>query len=265
MSHKPQTTRNRILGILTEESAQLVFVDTPGIHKSKNILGETMNKTAAAAIGDADVRILMLSAPEGLTELDKEVISMLRKQPTILVINKADAVAKTDILGITDKANAIFNFTETVPVSAKRGDNLDVLHDLLISLLPNGPRYFPDDALTDMPERQLWSEFIRGKALLHLQDEVPHGIAVEILSGTARDGDTSKPGMLDIEATIICEKETHKGIIIGKGGEMLKRIGTEARRDLERLSGMKVNLKLWVKVRANWRGNRNFVREYLKV
>jgi GTP-binding protein Era len=263
MSHKPQTTRNMILGILTKDTAQFVFIDTPGIHRPKTSLGKMMNKEAAAASADADVDICMVSAPDGLTELDIEIILHKRtqknaKELSFLVINKADAVQKTDILGITEKANGIFKFTETVPISAKRGDNVDVLLSLLEEYLPSGPRYFPGDIVTDMPERLMWAEFVRGKALLYLQDEVPHGVAVEIIKAGKRES----RDLIDIDAVIYCEKDTHKGIIIGKGGEMLKKIGAGARNDLERLTGMAVNLGLWVKVKKDWRDNAALARSF---
>jgi len=199
----------------------------------------------------------MVSASDGLTAADCEIISHKKSQiPVILVINKSDVVKKTDILEITKKANDLYPFDETVPLSALRGDNTDVLIELLEKKLPAGPRFFPEDYITDQSERVMWSEFIRARALLHLQDEVPHGVAVEIMSGEKRpDRD-----LFDIEATIYCEKTTHKGIIIGKGGEMLKRIGSEARHDLERLTGMSVNLNLWVKVKKDWRSSVSAVR-----
>jgi len=260
-SHKPQTTRNRVLGVLTRPEAQLVFVDTPGIHQPKSALGEMMVKEARSAFGDADVLVLMISADDGLTTADCEIINhrihkKTQKNPVYLVINKSDAVNKTDILGITQKANELFSFDETVPISAKRGDNTDVLLDLIEKALPAGPRFFPPEYITDQPERVMWGEFIRARALLHLRDEVPHGVAVEILSGAKRpDRD-----LFDIEATIYCEKPTHKGIIIGRGGEMMKRIGAESRHDLERLIGMPVNLNLWVKVKKDWRDNQFLAR-----
>lgn len=251
-SHKPQTTRTKVLGVLSRAGAQLVFVDTPGIHRPGSALGELMVKEARSATADADIRLFMVSAADGLTAADREVFSAFKPNTkAFLVINKADAVKKTDILEITQRANDLFAFDETVPVSALRGDNTDVLLDLLEGALPAGPKFFPDDFLTDQPERVIWGEVVRGRALLHLRDEVPHGIAVEIMTAAKRDD----RDLVDIQATIYCEKNTHKGIVIGKGGEMLKRIGAEARRDLERLIAMPVNLNLWVKVKKDWRDN----------
>ena len=251
-SNKPQTTRNRVLGVLTRPGAQFVFVDTPGIHQPKSALGEMMVKEARTALSDADVRLILISAPDGLRQADWDIISKKRqKGPAFLVINKADAVKKTDILEITQRANELFTFDETVPISAIRGDNTDLLLDLVEKALPPGPMFFPEDFLTDQPERVIWGELIRGRALIHLRDEVPHGVAVEILSAAKRDS----RDMMDIEAMIYCEKSTHKGIIIGHGGEMLKRIGSESRRDLERLIGTAVHLNLWVKVKKDWRDN----------
>jgi GTP-binding protein Era len=249
-SHKPQTTRNRVLGVRTGDMAQMILVDTPGIHKAKNALGALMNKEARAAVADADVRMLMLSAADGLTELDRDLMGAIAKRPKapdILVINKTDAVKKPEILKITDEAAALHSFDEIVPISAKTGDNVGILTGLIEKYLPNGPMFFPVDYITDKPERAIWAELVRARALLHLRDEVPHGIAAEVLSVE------QKPGIINIDITIYCEKNSHKGIVIGKGGEMLKTIGKEARIDLERFIGEKVNLKLWVKIKKNWR------------
>jgi GTP-binding protein Era len=256
-SHKPQTTRNRILGVLTRESAQLVFIDTPGIHKPKNPLGEMMVKEARTAISDADVRVVIVSAADGLTELDREIIGHKKSQiPTLLVVNKSDAVKKTAILEIIDKSSGLYEFDDIIPLSALRGDNTDVLVEVIEKKLPDGPRFFPEDFLTDQPERVMWGELIRARALLHLQDEVPHGVAVEIFSCEKREGRE----LFDIEATLYCEKSSHKGIIIGRGGEMLKKIGSEARYDLEKLIGKPIHLNIWVKVKKDWRDNVSFAR-----
>jgi len=257
-SHKPQTTRRRILGVLTSDTSQMVFMDTPGIHKPKSALGEMMVKEARSAIAEADIRCIMVSAPGGLKQADRDIIEYKNKGnvTTFLVINKSDAVKKEDILNITHQANELFPFDETVPISATEGDNVDTLLALLEERLGVGPKFFPDDYITDMPERVIWSEFIRARALLYLQDEVPHGVAVEIMSAVKREDRE----LVDMEATIFCERDTHKGIIIGKKGEMLKRIGAEARRDLERLVGMQINLNLWVKVKKDWRDKMSLAR-----
>lgn len=259
ISQKPQTTRNKIQGVLTEPENQIVFIDTPGIHRPKHKLGEALVKAARSSLSEVDGALLLVSAHDGLTSDDELAISCLKavKAPVILVINKIDAIIKTSILEITKKANEIRTFTHTVPISAKTGENLDVLLGEIRKLLPEGPKYFPDDYVTDQPERFIAAEIIREKLLKNLRDEIPHGTAVEILSMKKRDNRE----LVDVEAQIYCEKESHKGIVIGKNGDVLKRVGSEARLEIERLLGSSVNLNLWVKVKNDWRDNELLIRQ----
>lgn len=251
MSPKPQTTRNKIQSILTKEDFQVIFIDTPGIHKPKHKLGSYMVKAAETALNEVDA-VLMLTEPnERGAEADRFVLERLAgvKTPVILVLNKIDTVEKSHILTMTDEYRSLYPFREIVPVSAKDGENCDTLLSVIQSYLPEGPQYFPADMITDQPERQIASEIIREKALQLLEDEIPHGIAVEITSMKKREG----KDLVDVEATIFCERESHKGIIIGKGGNMLKQIGTRARMDIAALLGSPIHLQLWVKVKKDWR------------
>jgi GTP-binding protein Era len=252
ISNKPQTTRNRIQGVLTKPGYQAVFVDTPGIHRPRHKLGELMVKTAKAAVADADITLFLVSAADGLTDEDKYVLDGLKRLKNLfLVINKIDAAAKPVILEIISQANTIIPFAQNIPVSALKSDNLEALLAEIEKALPIGPKFFPDDYITDQPERFIAAEIIREKALINLRDEVPHGTAAEIIVMKKR-GDRE---LYDIEATIYCEKDSHKGIVIGKNGAMLKIIGAEARRDIERFLGAPINLQLWVKVKKDWRDN----------
>ncbi|MCL2664320.1 MAG: GTPase Era [Defluviitaleaceae bacterium] len=250
-SFKPQTTRNRIRGILTREDCQIVFIDTPGLHRPKNRLGEFMAKNAEAAIREADVT-LCLTEPK-LTEGDKFAIDALRaaRAKSFLVINKTDTVEREKLLALIDGYSKLYPFAEIFPVSALKGDNTDALLAAVINLLPEGPMYYPSDIATDQPERQIVSELIREKALLYLREEIPHGVAVEVTFMTKR----KSSDIVDTEATVFCEKDSHKSIVIGKNGETLKKIGTSARRDIESLLGSQINLQLWVKIKKNWRDN----------
>ena len=233
-SNKPQTTRNRIQTVYTCEKGQIVFVDTPGIHKAKNKLGEYMVNVAERTVNEVDAVLWHI-----LKVLNKV------KTPVILVINKVDTVKKEEILAFIDAYRKILDFAEIVPVSALKGTNTDTLLDVIFKYLPYGPQFYDEDTVTDQPQRQIVSELIREKALRCLDEEIPHGIAVSIDQMKFRKGGK----MADISATIVCEKESHKGIIIGKQGAMLKKIGSAARYEIEQMLECKVNLQLWVKVK----------------
>ena len=258
-SNKPQTTRNRIQTVLTTEEGQIVFVDTPGIHKAKNKLGEYMVNVAERTLNEVDVVLWLVEPTTFIGAGEKHIAEQLGKvrTPVVLVINKVDMVKKEEILGFIDAYRKIYDFAEIVPVSARNGDNTDELVKVILKYLPYGPQFYDEDTVTDQPERQIVAELIREKALHSLNDEIPHGIAVTIEKMTERDN-----GIFDIEATIICERESHKGIIIGKGGSMLKRIGTSARIEIENLMDAKVNLQLWVKVRKEWRDSELYMKNY---
>lgn len=248
-SNKPQTTRNRIQTVYTDEEMQIVFVDTPGLHKSKNKLGDYMVTAAKSTLNEADVILWLVEPASFIGGGEKAIIETLKtvRNPIILVINKIDTVKKEDLLHVIDTYRKELDFAEVVPVSALKGKNFDTLLSCIKKYLPYGPFFYDKETLTDQPERQIVAELIREKALRCLQDEIPHGIAVCI--------DTMKfeKKIVEIEATIICERESHKGIIIGKGGSMLKKIGSLARGDIERMLGKQVNLKLWIKVKKDWR------------
>lgn len=250
-SHKPQTTRNKITCILTREEFQCVFLDTPGIHKPRHKLGEFMVRSAENTFNEVDVVLMLIEPTEEVMELDRYVIERLKnvKTPVVLVINKIDTVEKEKLLAVIAAYSRLYDFAEVVPISALKGSHTDTLLEVIRKYLPEGPRYFPGDMVTDQPERQIASEIIREKALYLLQDEIPHGIAVEIMSMKKRPNQN----MVDVEATIYCERESHKGIIIGKQGSMLKKIGSTARYDMERLLGTPIYLQLWVKVKKDWR------------
>ncbi len=250
-SHKPQTTRNKITSILTKEDFQCVFLDTPGIHKPKHKLGEFMVRSAENTFNEVDLVLMLIEPTEKVMEMDQYVIDRLEnvKTPVVLVINKIDTIERERLLEIIETYRKLYSFIEVVPISAMKGSNTDELMQVIKKYLPEGPQYFPGDMITDQPERQLASEIIREKALYLLQDEIPHGIAVEIMSMKKRQDQN----MVDVEATIYCEKDSHKGMIIGKQGTMLKKIGSQARRDMERLLGSPIYLQLWVKVKKDWR------------
>lgn len=251
-SNKPQTTRNRIQTVFTDERGQIVFLDTPGIHKAKNKLGEYMVKVSTRTLRDVDMVLWLVEPSTFIGEGDEHIFEILSSVniPVILAINKMDSLKqKEDMLEVIAKYSSRMQFAEVVPVSALKGTNTDKLLDIIFKYLSEGPMYYDEDTVTDQPIKQIAAELIREKALRFLQEEIPHGIAVEIDTFNYRDsGD-----MVDIEAAIVCEKDSHKGIIIGKGGSMLKRIGTAARKDIEGLLDSRVNLKLWVKVRPKWR------------
>lgn len=251
ISPKPQTTRNKIQTILTREEFQAIFIDTPGIHKPKHKLGNYMVKAAETTLNEVDLVLMLVEPMERVLEADKYVIERLKgiKTPVILVINKIDTVEKSKILTVTDVYKELYDFMEIVPVSAMEGENCPHLMDVIRKYLPEGPMYFPEDMITDQPERQIASEIIREKTLQLLQDEIPHGIAVEVTAMKKR----SDKDLVDVEATVFCERESHKGIVIGKQGAMLKKIGTRARHDISALLGSPINLQLWVKVKKDWR------------
>lgn len=248
VSNRPQTTRNRIMGVMTREDWQMVFLDTPGIHRPRTRLGEYMMQSVQNAMDGMDGVLVLVDATQ-VEEQDRKIAQEMAQQkvPKYLGINKIDLVKPEKLLALIEQFKNI-GFDAIVPISAKTGDGLEALLAAMAERLPQGPRYFPDDMVTDQPERQICAEMIREKALLHLRDEVPHGIGVEMMAMT-RESDR----FMEIHATIYCERDAHKGIIIGKHGAMLQQIGTEARADIERLLDMHVNLKLWVKVRPDWR------------
>lgn len=253
-SKKPQTTRNRIQTVYTdEERGQIVFLDTPGIHKAKNKLGEYMVNVAERTLKEVDVILWLVEPTTFIGAGERHIVQQLEKTsvPVILIINKTDTVKKEEILLFIDAYRKIYDFAEIIPASALRGDNMDTVIDMIFKYLPYGPMFYDEDTITDQPMRQIVAELIREKSLHALDEEIPHGIAVTVESMKRRKG--KGKGITDIEATIICEKESHKGIIIGKGGSMLKKIGTNARYEIERLLDTRVNLRLWVKVRSNWR------------
>lgn len=259
VSAKPQTTRNRLLGILTRPDAQVVFVDTPGIHLPRTRLGEFMVETARRAVPDADVILFMVDASEPPDRADVEVARVLeraREMPVILVLNKSDLVSGPDAETHRAAYEALGEFTATVPISALTGLNRDELLEETIALLPPGPRYYPEDQLTDQQERFVAAELIRERALELLQHEVPHALAVIVQDFKEREN-----GVVYISATIYTERESQKGIVIGRDGAMLKRIGREARQSLEEFLESKVYLELWVKVRKNWRRDERFLRQ----
>jgi len=259
-SSKPQTTRNRIQTVYTDERGQIIFLDTPGIHKAKNKLGQYMAEVTESTLKDVDLILWLVEPSDYIGAGEQEIIKRLSgvKTPVMLVINKIDKVKKEDLLHIIDTYRKELDFAAIVPVSALKGENTNDLTDTIFTYLPEGPQYYDEDTVTDQPERQIAAEMIREKALRNLSEEIPHGVAVLIDRMKEREGGT----LIDIDATIICEKESHKGIIIGKQGSMLKKIGTEARRDIEMMTGTKINLKLWVKVKENWRDSDTLIRNY---
>ena len=261
-SNKPQTTRNRIQTVHTDERGQIVFVDTPGIHKAKNKLGEYMVGAAEKTIGEVDVVCWLVEPTTYIGAGEQHIIERLKKvkAPIILVINKVDTIKKEEILPVIDCYRKELDFQEIIPVSARSGANVDELIDTIYKYLPYGPMFYDEDTITDQPMRQIVAELIREKALHALNEEIPHGIAVVIDSMKERK---SQKGIItDIQATIICERDSHKGIIIGKGGEMLKKIGANARYEIEKQLDTKVNLQLWVKVKQEWRDSDVLIKNF---
>lgn len=261
-SNKPQTTRNRIQTVHTDERGQIVFVDTPGFHKAKNKLGEYMVGAAEKTIGEVDVVCWLVEPTTYIGAGEQHIIERLKKvkAPIILVINKVDTIKKEEILPVIDCYRKELDFQEIIPVSARSGANVDELIDTIYKYLPYGPMFYDEDTITDQPMRQIVAELIREKALHALNEEIPHGIAVVIDSMKERK---SQKGIItDIQATIICERDSHKGIIIGKGGEMLKKIGANARYEIEKQLDTKVNLQLWVKVKKEWRDSDVLIKNF---
>ena len=255
VSNRPQTTRNRIMGVYTEKENQLMFLETPGLHTPSTRLGEYMMQTAKEALQGIDALVVMVDAT-AVGKHDESIVADMSqyKVKKALVLNKIDLLKKEALLSLMEKF-AQAGYDDIVPVSAAKGDGVEHLKKLLISYMPEGPQYFPEDTITDQPERLICGELIREKALLHLRDEVPHGIGVEMMAITKQSDN-----LTEIHATIYCERAAHKGIIIGKQGAMLRRIGQEARADIETLLGTHVHLQLWVKVRENWRNRMDDLR-----
>ncbi|HJD36962.1 MAG TPA: GTPase Era [Candidatus Blautia ornithocaccae] len=259
-SRKPQTTRNRIQTVYTSERGQIVFLDTPGIHKAKNKLGEYMVNVAQRTFQDADVILWLVEASDYIGAGEKHIAQQLQKTklPVILVMNKVDKVEKKQVAGFIEAYRKLYDFAEIVPVSALRSANLDTLLECIFKYLPYGPQFYDEDTVTDQPQRQIVAEMIREKALRCLEEEIPHGIAVTI----ERMKERPQGDMVDIDATIICERDSHKGIIIGKQGAMLKKIGSQARTEIENMLETKVNLKLWVKVKKDWRDSDFLIKNF---
>ncbi len=259
-SEKPQTTRNRIQTVYTDERGQIIFLDTPGIHKAKNKLGEYMVNVAENTLKEVDVILWLVEPTTFIGAGERHIAEQLSKikMPVILVINKIDTVkSKEEILTFIAAYKDILNFAEIIPVSALKEMNIEDVKSSIFKYLPAGPQFYDEDTVTDQPMRQIAAELIREKALRMLDDEIPHGIAVVIDQMKERPN-----GIIDVDATIVCERDSHKGIIIGKGGSMLKRIGTAARMEIENLMDTKVNLKLWVKVRREWRDSDMYMKNY---
>ena len=257
VSNKPQTTRNRITGVLTRGETQLVFLDTPGVHHARTKLGDYMNRQATGSVADVDLAVFVTEANRPLNEAEKNLLAGFRGIPAIAVVNKIDLLDAPEqmLTKIAELADA-YSFDEIVPVSVLQNDGIDGLLEILLRYAEEGPHFFDDDAMTDQPERVIVAEIIREKILRNMRDEIPHGTAVTI----ERMEDRGR--IVDIDATIYCERETHKGMLIGKKGEMLKRIGTQAREDAERFLGTKVNLQCWVKVKEDWRNREGLIKNF---
>ena len=253
VTNKPQTTRNRICGVRTRGESQFVFVDTPGLHKARTRLGDYMVNVVKESVADVDAVMLLVEPIPHIGEPEQQLIDRIRTLscPSVLAINKVDSLEKKEtILEVIQTYEQVHQFQAVVPISAKTGEGVDELLDVLEGYLPQGPQLFPEDMTSDQPERQMMAEILREKLLLCLDKEIPHGTAVEITRFAERDDE-----VVEVEATIYCEKNSHKGIIIGKGGSMLKKVSTLARQDMERFMGTKVYLQTWVKVKENWRDN----------
>ena len=260
MSNKPQTTRNKIQGVYTTDEAQMIFIDTPGIHKPKHKLGDFMIKVATNALGEVDLILLLVDAVEGIGRGDRFIIEKLKaySTPVFLVINKIDEVHPDDLLSIIDDYKDLYDFAEIIPISALKGNNVNRLLKQIKKTLPDGPKYYPADQVTDHPEKFVISELIREKVLQLTREEVPHSIAVVIDHLEQRED----KDIIDVMATIIVERGSQKGIVIGKQGSLLKEIGKRARMDIENLLGSKVFLELWVKVQKDWRNKSHHLRHY---
>ena len=259
VSHKPQTTRNRICAIVDRGDTQLVFIDTPGFHRPRTKLGDYMVNVVNQSVADVDAVILLVEPIANVGPQEQELIEKIKEAnvPAILVINKIDTVEKENLLPVIAAYKDLMDFVDVIPISAKWHDGLDSLMQVCESFAQPGPFMFPEGISTDMPEKQVMAEIIREKLLWNLEKEIPHGTAVEITNFSERDD-----GIIDLDATIYCEKASHKGIIIGKNGAMLKKISSMARADCEKFMGTKVYLETWVKVKENWRDNVNYVRSF---
>lgn len=259
-SKKPQTTRNKIQTVYTCEDGQIIFLDTPGIHKAKNKLGEYMVNVAEQTLKDVDVILWLVEPTTYIGAGEKHIAEQLQKTslPVILVINKVDTVKKEDIFQVIDNYRKLYDFAEIIPASALRGQNTKDIVNSLFKYMPYGPMFYDEDTVTDQPQRQIVAEIIREKALHALDEEIPHGIAVTIEKMRERKGQH----IVDIEATIICERDSHKGIIIGKQGSMLKKIGSNARFEIEKMLEERVNLKIWVKVKKDWRDSDTLMKNF---
>ncbi|GFZ30904.1 GTPase Era [Clostridium zeae] len=258
VSNKPQTTRNNIKTILTAEDYQMIFVDTPGMHKPKHKLGEYMMTSAKESLNEVDLVLFLITPDVEIGRGDSYIIEGLKdiKAPVILVVNKVDENTKERVAETLKNYSETMSFAEIIPISALKGKNTTTLLDLIVKYLPEGPKFYPEDMITDVQERFVISEIVREKALRTLNEEVPHGIAVDIIQMKQNER-----GLYNIEVDLICEKDSHKGIIIGKNGQTLKRIGESARYEIEKFLRERVNLKIWVKVRKEWRDNPLFLRE----
>jgi len=257
MSNKPQTTRNTIRGVITNDKCQLVLIDTPGIHKPKTKLGEYMVNVASETIKEVDLILFLVEATAQAESLDISIIDQLKlvKTPVFLILNKVDLVDKEKLFSIITRYSEMMDFKAIIPVSALKNDGTDIILKEALKYVPDGEKFFPDDTLTDQPEKVIAAEMIREKVLINLDDEVPHGVGVEVMSFKER-----ADGLISIQATIFCEKSSHKGIIIGKQGKMLKKIGSAARYEIEKLLDTKVFLELWVKIKPDWRNNDNMLK-----
>ena len=259
-SNKPQTTRNRIQTVYTDERGQIVFLDTPGIHKAKNKLGEYMVNVAERTLKEVEVVLWLVEPSTFIGAGEQHIAAQLKmiKTPIVLIINKVDTVKKEEVLKFIEAYKDICNFADIVPVSALKGQNTDTVLEVIFKYLPYGPAFYDEDTVTDQPQRQIVAEMIREKALRCLDEEIPHGIAVTIEKMKIRPNGK----VVDIEATIVCERDSHKGIIIGKGGAMLKKIGSAARFEIERMMELQANLQIWVKVRKDWRDSDLFIKNF---
>ena len=260
VTNKPQTTRNRICAVVDRNECQFVFMDTPGLHKARTKLGDYMVKVVRESVADVDAVCLIVEPIPHVGGPEEELIARIKalNVPAVLIINKIDTVEKEALLAVMAAYAEAHTFQAILPISAKNGEGVEEVLDVLARFLPEGPRLFPEDMVTDQPERQVCAEIIRENLLLCLDKEIPHGTAVELIRFAERERD----GVIEIDATIYCEKDSHKGIIIGKGGAMLKKISTLARQDIERFMGAKVYLQTWVKVKENWRDNLNLIHNF---
>ncbi len=263
ISAKPQTTRTRITGLVTQNETQYVFMDTPGVQKVKNKLGEHMNKTVKDSVTDVDLILMVADAAKNINDIDKSIIASFKKKDNvILILNKIDLISEKEQIAVKiAEFSALYDFNAIIPISVTENDGIDIVWEETKKYAVEGPHYFPDDSLTDQPERVLASEIIREKILNLMHDEVPHGIAVTVEEMKERV-DRSGDDILDISAVIFCERESHKGMVIGKNGTMLKKIGQLAREDLENFFEIKVNLQCWVKVKEDWRNKEALIRNF---